>query len=293
MRSELDSYFPEWVKFGNFGTLHIYTENIPESLETISSHPFWRRWHNLGIGVTVTAMVSLVIFLAFFAVQTFTHNPEPTAANKPSNFLLIPGVNDFFPIRALGYIFIAVAIGIAIHELGHAIASLNEGIDVEELGLVFFFGVPLGAYVKPSPELDDLPLVPFARVLSAGVMNNFAISVLCYLYFVFHPLGVGTVFASYFGQILGLGLDVPAVSSLGAATKLMFWMFFLNINLAITNALPVAILDGGQILGRTVSSVDSLFGFDVSDSLRFAVIVGAYAFSMFVLLIVLIGPYFL
>ncbi len=83
---------------------------------------------------------------------------------------VIPGVT--INIQAFLYIIMALSIGVAAHELFHAIAAYAVGWRVEAWGVGLFLIFPV-AYVKPSEEdFKKSSLKAKTTVLAAGVLAN-------------------------------------------------------------------------------------------------------------------------
>lgn len=83
---------------------------------------------------------------------------------------VIPGIT--INIQAFLYIIMALSIGVAAHELFHAIAAYAVGWRVEAWGVGLFLIFPV-AYVKPSEEdFQKSSLKSKTTVLTAGVLAN-------------------------------------------------------------------------------------------------------------------------
>jgi membrane-associated protease RseP (regulator of RpoE activity) len=87
-------------------------------------------------------------------------------------------------------------------------------------------------------------------------------------------------------------LKIFYTSPLGVATNavqnLLFWLFFINFNLAIFNNLPIYPMDGGQALERFL--VGAGRG-KIGDALARRVTTGVTLLLVFVLVAVVAGPY--
>ncbi|MCD6340988.1 MAG: site-2 protease family protein [Desulfurococcales archaeon] len=93
---------------------------------------------------------------------------------------VIPGIT--VSLHAFLYLLLAAAIGIALHEIFHALATYMEGLEVEAWGAGLLLIFPL-AYVRIAEEhLAKLSLKSKVRILSAGILANtllFLIAVAC------------------------------------------------------------------------------------------------------------------
>ncbi|ERH13107.1 MAG: putative membrane-associated Zn-dependent proteases 1 [halophilic archaeon J07HB67] len=162
---------------------------------------FWRAWGNVGVGIAVVVMAGMFLFLLQAAVGTL-RNPTQTAANQPSNFLVIPGVNDFLPLAVAPEIVAGLLIGLVVHEGGHGLLCRVENIDIDSLGLVFFTVIPVGAFVEPDEESErDADRGSRNRMFAAGVTNNFAVTIVA--------------FALLFGPVIGAITAAPGVAVAG------------------------------------------------------------------------------
>lgn len=91
---------------------------------------------------------------------------------------IIPGVN--FPLKYTIIFWIVTLTVMLVHEVGHAIAAIHEGLDVESFGVLFVF-LFTGAYVNIESSIVYLPALPQIKVYSAGILMNILFSLLCYL----------------------------------------------------------------------------------------------------------------
>lgn len=280
----INDCLPDSLKVGA-GTLYVRTERGKDAIDTIADRDWWDTWHTAGIGAFVLAMASILLALASTAVRNITRDVQPTAANQPSNLIALPGVNDFIPVEATVYLFVALALAATVHELAHAVAMRRADVEIREMGAILLLGVlPLGAYVLPDEELDETTAAfDRLRIYSAGVMANLAVVALASVPFV---LGVVDplvqAWGVYFGGITS-GMERVAFGSVGAATHLVFWLWFLNLNLGLVNAIPVIGMDGGQVAG-----VVSERWF--ADERR--VVVGVTVVSVAVFAAAIFGPHF-
>ncbi|MFB6131063.1 MAG: site-2 protease family protein [Salinigranum sp.] len=194
---------PESVRIqGPLATLH--TTRGRAFLEWLARpRRFWRAWSNAGLGVALVIMAGMFVLLLLRGVSILQNPPAPTAVNRPQNFLVIPGVNQFLPLSVAPEIVFGLLVGLVVHEGGHGLLCRVEDIDIESLGLVFLTVVPVGAFVEPDEESQrEADRGSRARMFAAGVTNNFAITVVA--------------FALLFGQVIGsIGLapGVPIQAS--------------------------------------------------------------------------------
>jgi len=134
---------------------------------------FWTVVSDIGIGLAVLAMALIMGLLVLGAIVSF----RISAAQAPTvnEAIGLPGINPFIPIT---YGIIAIAVGIVLHELSHGVVARSQGIGVKSLGILWCV-VPVGAFV----EQDDAQMLAASRrkrdrVAAAGVLANFAITLL-------------------------------------------------------------------------------------------------------------------
>ena len=133
-----------------------------------------------SVGIAMVALVSAgMTLLVFFAFRVEVANPpQPTGVFSLQNWAAIPGVNQFIPFTLP--VVLAIAITIAIHELGHGILCRVEGILVRSMGVLLFV-IPIGFFVEPDEEeLERTPPVPKSRMFGAGIANNLVLGLACF-----------------------------------------------------------------------------------------------------------------
>ncbi len=105
------------------------------------------------------------------------------------------------------------------HELAHALVARRNGLTVEGITLWLFGGVSRLQGEVPSPGAE-------VRVAGAGPLTSLL-------------LGVVLVLAAWLAH---------AVSAPGVVVAALAWLGFINVVLAVFNAIPAAPLDGGRLL---------------------------------------------
>jgi len=110
------------------------------------------------------------------------------------------------------YFLVGVGVGIIVHELSHALVSLNEGIRVDSWGLGIFLVFPF-AYVRINDnDYNKASLSSKVKVLSAGVLSNTVIALLTLLL-----LNTASVSISQYSVVViheldrSLGPQAPAI----------------------------------------------------------------------------------
>ena len=175
---------------------------------------FWKALITAGLPIVIISMagmLALVIFSCVSAIVNVQNVPAPSAITNPRNVLAIPGINQFIPFW---WGWLALVVGMGVHEFSHAIMAKAEGIKVKSLGLLLI-PPPIGAFAEIDEEelfgtkSEDVksdiigPLdtkapgegkrksstMQFVRIISAGVIANFIV--------------FAVVFFLLFGPVLG------------------------------------------------------------------------------------------
>ncbi|ERG96095.1 site-2 protease family protein [Haloquadratum walsbyi] len=194
---------PEFIKVqGPFTTIH--TQRGRDFIEWIAQPKrFWRAWTNFGVGTALVIMTGMFAFLLIQGISILQNPPAPSAVNQPENFLVIPGVNDFLPLSVAPEIIFGLLVGLIVHEGGHGILCRVEGIEIESMGVFLLTIIPLGAFVEPDEESEQIASRGGkTRMFAAGVTNNFAITIIA--------------FAVLFGPIIGSIAVAPGLAVSGA-----------------------------------------------------------------------------
>lgn len=128
---------------------------------------------------------------------------------------------------------------VLVHEMSHALVGRTQGVRINEITLFMFGGM---AHLDREPQAWS----PELWMALAGPLTSLAIGVIC------TALGYAVA-----GPIHAQTADPrEALSGLGPAATLLFWLGPVNIVLAIFNLVPGFPLDGGRVLrailwGRT------------------------------------------
>ncbi|MDG6989618.1 MAG: site-2 protease family protein [Nitrososphaerota archaeon] len=242
----------------------------------------------------LAAAAGVLLFASELGVLLLTSRGVEAATSVravgPLANLAIPGLNPYLP---LVYGWLALVVGLVTHEAAHGIVARSLGVPVKSAGLIMFLCIPIGAFVEVD-EVAMKAARPAAslRILAAGVGDNLVIGMLSLLALVgvvstMTPV-VGnanyallSATASRYSSALWhnplLYLCIPTLSLCQPMTpysaalagsytsplggmlvplaNLFYWLFFLNFSLAIFNALPIPIFDGGQAFKIWVRAV--------------------------------------
>jgi membrane-associated protease RseP (regulator of RpoE activity) len=142
--------------------------------------PLLRVYGSAGIAMVaiVSVLMTAIVFFAFH--REVVEPPQPVGIFYLPNVLAIPGVNQFIPFTLP--VILAIAVTVAIHEIGHGILCRVEGITVKSIGVLLLpLFIPLGFFVEPDEEeLERTPPIPKSRMFGAGITNNIVASIACF-----------------------------------------------------------------------------------------------------------------
>jgi membrane-associated protease RseP (regulator of RpoE activity) len=162
--------------------LSVRIERTPRSVRRLAAAGrFWRVWATAGVALSLVAMGLLLLSLVVVTGLRTVH-PELAGASGdvgPSSLL---AASSGLPLWA---VLIALVTTVVVHELGHAVVCLVEGIELDAVGVSAVAFVPLGLFVSPNREgRTRAPVLARLRLFAVGVANNVA-------------LGVGAVFVLF------------------------------------------------------------------------------------------------
>jgi len=137
-----------------------------------------------GVLMTVGIMIVGSLFFFVSAVASL-RSPESVQSISTSNYLLIPGVNDYLPLSVAVEVVLAVFIAMALHEGAHAVYCRLGDIEVESSGLAFIGFLPVGAFVRPNEtEIEIAKYTDKLRMFAAGILSNMVSSIIFILLFI-------------------------------------------------------------------------------------------------------------
>jgi Zn-dependent protease len=177
----------------------------------------WKVLGNIGIAASV-GQAGFITFILIRNIWNFVFVPEQASPVQP----LIPGVT--ISVNSLPWFLLAAGIIILTHELGHGVMCIVEGVRVKSAAVMFAV-ITFGGAVEP--EEDDIQAASIwskMRIYAIGSLINLITGLLTIPVFI------------VFGSILPVHLIV-----------FLNWMYFVSINLAMMNMLPIGPLDGGQM----------------------------------------------
>jgi len=178
---------------------------------------FWRVLGNIGV-VSSIGQASFATWLLTNNLLRFIFKPEQATPVQP----LIPGVT--ISISSLPWFMLAAGVVILTHELSHGIQCVLEGVKVKSSAIMLAV-ITFGGAVEPDEEeLTKSSIMSRMRIFAAGSIVNLITGLLIII--------IMTSFRGLMPDFLGLFLS---------------WLYFVSINLAMMNMLPIGPLDGGQM----------------------------------------------
>jgi Zn-dependent protease len=176
-------------------------------------------FHVRGIRIAVDWSWFLVLFLVIFWLSDFYGDVLGESSSSLTPFLLAI-------VTAFGFFG-----SIVLHELGHAMVALRNGIGISSIQLWIF-----GGMARMSRESDS-PSTEF-KVAVAGPLVTLAIVV------VLVAIGLGAAGAEQFRDAAVADSDagVPGLLAMVA------WLAWINLLVLVFNLLPAFPMDGGRIV---------------------------------------------
>jgi membrane-associated protease RseP (regulator of RpoE activity) len=179
-----------------------------------------KAWKVLG-NIGVVSAVGQGIFATYMLTSNFLRfflKPETASPVQP----LIPGVT--ISASSLPWFLLAAGIVILTHELSHGIQCVMEGVKVKSAAALYAI-ITFGGAVEPDEDdLKQASLISRMRIFASGSLINLITGILT----IFIGISVGKILPDFAGVFLG-------------------WLYFVSINLAVMNMLPLGPLDGGQM----------------------------------------------
>jgi Zn-dependent protease len=178
----------------------------------------WRVFGNIGVA-SFFGQVGFLSYLLFQNLYRFIYVPQKASPVMP----LIPGVT--ITLSSLPWFLAAAGVVILFHELGHGVLCVAEGVPVKSSAIllaVLTFG---GAVESDEEAMEKAGMMSKMRIFAAGSFINLIMGLL--------------ITAIFF---------LTRIQLLPSIGVFLQWIYFLAINLALANMLPIYPLDGGQML---------------------------------------------
>lgn len=242
-------------------------------------------------GVALACTVLIGFLVAFAGGISAATRPEPTPLNEPQNMLLIPGVNEYIPMGAVGFVFIGMFLSITGHEAMHAIFGSSHGLKVEKWGVFFLGPIPAGAFVDFGEDgIDSLSPVARAEVAGVAPLYNLWLVPASTLLLDLAPSSSRETFRGALGSFDPETSQsfVPLFNE--PITNIVFWTMFISLNLFLVNLIPLKPLDGGRVFSAFVEFIGERLGVKESrQSTGKRVVMGV---MLLAITTAIAGPYF-
>ncbi|MDG6909237.1 MAG: site-2 protease family protein [Nitrososphaerota archaeon] len=160
------------------------TRRFNSAMERMGRNPISKpvAWVLLYL-MPVAAAVAFWMFITLFRDLLSANGPRIASgivSLGPAAYLGIPGLNPYIPIV---YGWIALVIGMVVHEGAHGIVARSLGLPIKNSGLILLlFVIPIGAFVDIDENvLKQAKRSYSARVFAAGAGTNLVLGLLCLL----------------------------------------------------------------------------------------------------------------
>lgn len=178
---------------------------------------FWQILGNIGVAAGF-GQVAFITYILGTNIWSFIFVPEQASPVQP----LIPGVT--ISVNSMPWFLLGAGVVILTHELGHGIMCVVENVKVKTAALMFAV-VTFGGAVEPDEEdIRNASIMSKMRIYAIGSIINLITGILTIPVFIF------------LFPVLPIQIRV-----------FVNWVYFIAINLAMMNMLPIGPLDGGQM----------------------------------------------
>tara|TARA_B100000029_G_scaffold516569_1_gene631248 strand:+ start:29227 stop:30438 length:1212 start_codon:yes stop_codon:yes gene_type:complete len=136
-------------------------------------------WISLFLMPIFSLLAISILLLTASLYLSFPEVREIARETGPQGALLIPGLNPYLPII---YGWIAIFIGIVIHELSHGVIARAVDVPVRSSGVMLFLFLPIGAFVEvDDTKLDSTSFKKSGRIIAAGSGSNIVVGLISLL----------------------------------------------------------------------------------------------------------------
>ncbi|MCX8189541.1 MAG: site-2 protease family protein [Nitrososphaeria archaeon] len=157
----------------SFPFIIIKTEKGISILDSISKT--WIARKSGWIFITLLPILAAItIYFTLTSIINIFSNPVVGQVIRelgPAINLPWPGINPYLPIV---YGWIALFVGMIVHEVAHGVQARVAGVPVKFVGIILLIFLPIGAFVElDDKELEKAGLKKSAKSLAAGPGTNF------------------------------------------------------------------------------------------------------------------------
>ena len=225
---EAEEAKPGRIEF-NFPMLMVRTQMFSRFFDKLGSYRTSRYLSSIALFIVpiVAAIGLYLVSSSLFTLLWTSAARDMTRELGPAAYLLLPGINPILPIV---YGWIAIVCAVAVHEGAHGLVARNRGLNVKSSGLLFFFIIPIGAFVDVDEEqIAKAKPNDSLRVMAAGVGGNIVVAVACLLAVLVIVNGLTPVISGVYISEVTAGMPAEAAG-------LMYGDVFVSVdNLLIEN----------------------------------------------------------
>lgn len=131
-------------------------------------------------------LAAITIYFTLSSIINIFSNPVVGQVIRelgPAINLPWPGINPYLPIA---YGWIALFVGMVVHEVAHGVQARVAGVPVKFVGIILLIFLPIGAFVElDDKELEKSGLKKSAKSLAAGPGTNFVTAIVSLILLLF------------------------------------------------------------------------------------------------------------
>lgn len=238
-----------------------------QSLRTKKFLKVFYRFGSYASLAVFTAMLFVLCYSSFRALYLLgvrrAKYTEVFGASAQVFSPVVPGVN--FPLADLLYLWVALAVGLIVHEAGHAMALAVHGMQAEACGFLLVGPFVPAAFVRFDKEVLR-PLNVSARldVFFGGIWHNVVFSSVCFVLLYMNGMLLNTFTRSIVAN--NSAVNSTALSPNEEFKRMGFinhglvlwarqlqYFILVNVSLAGMNSLPIYHFDGQHVVAILMS----------------------------------------
>lgn len=147
--------------------------------------PLLRKWYTCGYLITIWLFLPFSLWTLLTII--FEHFYESIQINSvPEVKAMLPGIN--IPLSDFWVYFLSICISSVTHELGHALAAVQEDVQLLSVGFYVFTIIPVAFVNLNSEHLNNLSVTKRLKIYCAGVWHNLATAFIALLLFFASPI---------------------------------------------------------------------------------------------------------
>ncbi|KAG7299186.1 hypothetical protein JYU34_017729 [Plutella xylostella] len=161
---------------------------------------FLQKFFTFGSFITIVAFLP---FSLWTIIRVPLNEMAPDLTEKTTVTAIVPGVN--LPLDDFWIYFMSIAVSTVLHEFGHALAAVNEDVQLLSFGITVYAILPM-AYVQLNTDhLNSLSINRRLRIYCAGVWHNLVTALIALLLFLATPTLFSLAYKSNLGvRVMGI-----------------------------------------------------------------------------------------